>query len=91
MTTTSVSNSVTINTNGDIYGTDADGCVYSGSLSLPDSTKNLYRVNLLIESCGNSNGNYTGLMTGFGSVQPSLLLMLVSNDSYGFSFQLERQ
>ena len=90
VTNATVSNSITINTNGDFFGTDADGCVYSGEISVPNPNRNLYQADLLIESCGSVNGSYTGLIGAGINSSGDTLLMLVSNSSFGFAFDLSK-
>lgn len=91
VTNSSVNNSISINTNGDLYGSDADGCVYSGNLSVPDRQRNIYRVSMTVESCGNTNGLYTGLAARGANDQGDTLMMITNNQSYSFHFQLQRQ
>lgn len=82
---------ITINQNGDIFGTDENGCAYSGEITAPNSQRNIYQTILVIENCGKSNGRYVGLAARGKSDQSDTLLMLVSDKTYGISFQLERQ
>lgn len=90
VTNTRVSNAIRIDTQGDLYGTDADGCVYSGEVRVGKANRNMYRINLTIESCGGANGQYSGLAARGASDLGDTLMMLVSNDHYGFYFQLQR-
>ena len=53
--------SLVFDNDGDITGSDANGCVYNGSTSIPNDTMNIYRMSLYIESCGELNGKYSGL------------------------------
>lgn len=85
--TTSASNSVTINSNGEIYGTDSDGCVYSGNIATPDTSRNLYNVDFQIENCGNVNGGYSGLAATGSDSSGDWLTLLAGNANYGFAFE----
>ena len=53
--------SLVFDNDGDITGSDANGCVYNGATSIPNDTINIYRMSLDIDSCGELNGNYSGL------------------------------
>lgn len=57
----SYSLSLAIDARGAISGSDTDGCVYGGLLSLIDPTRNLYRIAVNASSCGAADGSYTGL------------------------------
>jgi hypothetical protein len=46
--------------NGQITGSDSRGCVFNGTLSVPDPTHNLYQINATVTSCGILNGSYQG-------------------------------
>lgn len=52
---------ITIQNDGSFLGSDTSGCVYSGDVAAPDSTKNLYTMSMEITSCGIYDGPYTGL------------------------------
>lgn len=53
--------SLVFDDDGDITGSDQNGCVYNGSTSIPNDTINIYRMSLHIESCGDLDGKYSGL------------------------------
>lgn len=53
--------SVSIGSNGEVFGQDSDGCVYSGEVRTIDTQFNLYRLNLGVTLCGGFNGSYEGL------------------------------
>lgn len=52
---------VTIQANGDVNGSDTDGCVYNGSSAVPQSNMNIYTLTINLSSCGGFDGTYTGL------------------------------
>ena len=52
---------VSINGNGDITGSDTDGCVLNGSASIPDAAFNTYALTIDLSSCGAVSGRYQGL------------------------------
>lgn len=89
-TVTNVTNSttVTFNAKGDITGQDSAGCVFSGSLSTPDTSVNMYRLTLKIESCGDGNGTYQGLAAVLpGETYPSMIAF-AGNSKMGYAFEL---
>jgi len=70
---------IDIAANGDISGTDSDGCTYSGSVSLIDTNFNAYQVDLTLAVCADA-GDYSGLAAVLdGAVAGDTLLIAVSN------------
>jgi len=55
--------SMAIDVDGLVTGSDTDGCQYSGVLTIPDSSVNIYDMALTVSSCGQFNGKYNGLAT----------------------------
>ena len=45
---------------GQLTGSDSRGCVFNGTVTVPDSTHNLYQIAATVTSCGILNGNYDG-------------------------------
>lgn len=89
-TNTIASNSVTINANGEVFGTDSDGCIYSGEISTPNTSRNLYKVSFRIENCEAVNGSYFGLAATGQSPQGDWLTLLAGNEKYGFAFDFAK-
>lgn len=65
-----------INRNGDLEGSDATGCAFLGTVTIPDTSLNVYEVNFTASNCQESvdgtegalrNGSYTGV----GSFNPA--------------------
>lgn len=50
-----------IDSDGDITGSDTDGCVFGGSVSIPNINYNIYNVKLTASNCGELTGTYNGL------------------------------
>lgn len=48
---------------GSIDGDEDGSCLYGGSFSIIDATVNVYRMSLIVTSCGDWDGTYTGLAT----------------------------
>lgn len=53
--------SVGINANGQLFGSDSDGCQFNGSISIPDGDYNAYAIQITVSSCPGVNGDYSGL------------------------------
>ena len=48
---------------GNISGSDSDGCQFSGRIQILNSNFNVYRINLTVTNCGEANDTYSGLAT----------------------------
>lgn len=55
--------SLNIDANGYLYGSDTDGCQFSGNVSVPDARYNAYTATVHISSCPGADGTYNGLGT----------------------------
>jgi len=77
---------LTIEFDGDIFGSDTNGCVYSGLISVLDSSYNAYRAVVLITECGLVNDEYNGLafLSDFDGGVLNRLTLSVSNDVIAF-------
>lgn len=66
---------ITIQNDGTLDGSDSDGCYYSGKVSTPNTSKNIYRLNLTISNCGELNGPVAGYATlsDFSAINDSLI------------------
>ncbi|HEY4366367.1 MAG TPA: hypothetical protein VGN07_03975 [Steroidobacteraceae bacterium] len=56
---------IAVTANGTITGTDAGGCIYNGNVVIPDTSHNMFRLNVQISNCDSTvlslrNGEYTG-------------------------------
>ncbi|MGO1461063.1 MAG: hypothetical protein ACTHYN_06830 [Marinobacter sp.] len=62
--------SVTISVDGTITGSDETGCVFNGSVAIPDARFNVYEVSYSAANCSDAqrNGQYSGL----GAYDPEL-------------------
>jgi hypothetical protein len=54
---------LTITQSGELAATDSRGCVISGSVSVPDASRNLYELDATVTSCGVFDGTYHGMGT----------------------------
>lgn len=48
---------------GNISGSDSNGCQFSGRIQILDSNYNVYRITLTVTNCGAANDAYSGLAT----------------------------
>ncbi len=76
-----------IDANGQIFGADSTGCIYSGQLSIIDANYNAYRAHVIVANCGVLNGDYNGLasVSALGIGQMDRLTLGVSNDVIAFA------
>lgn len=83
---------LTIEANGDIFGSDTNGCVYSGLISILDEDYNVYRVVVMISECGLINDEYPGLafLSDFDGGVLNRLTLSVSNDVIAFVSDLDK-
>lgn len=90
VTNSVASASLSIDSSGNFFGSDADGCVFSGKITVPDPAVNVYRVNLSQENCGDIDGSYSGLASLDTTGESPILLTIVSNTNFSFPYLLER-
>lgn len=83
--------SVTIEENGDLFGTDSDGCTYTGKLQAPRSDRNLYKVNVSVENCSQYTGSYSGLASQITYDSKETLAVFMANSSYAYSLNFVKQ
>jgi len=70
---------LTIEPDGEIFGSDTNGCVFSGLISILDNNYNIYRAVVLVSDCGVLDDEYNGL-----AYLSDVLTMSVSNDVIAF-------
>ena len=82
---------VTIDLNGNITSESIGGCIYSGNVSIIDSSHNIYHWNLNVNNCGAKSGVYNGLaiLTDTDNKNDTLLAS-ASNSTYSFVAELRR-
>lgn len=51
---------ISIDSTGAVTGVNASGCVFLGTISMIDSTVNIYNLSLSVSSCDAFNGTYAG-------------------------------
>lgn len=73
--------SISIDDNGMITGSDGT-CVFSGTLTSEKDISKVFETNLNISSCGNYNGEYSGLT---GKLDENTLILSTYNDSNYFN------
>lgn len=81
-----------IDSQGVITGSDTDGCQFNGNVKLINPDFNMYRINITATSCGDLNGDYTGLaaLMDDGGSQNNTLAVSVSGSKYVISSSLHR-
>lgn len=91
-TSGSYSINLTIDASGGISGSDSDGCIATGVVSILDPDHDLYGVDDDYAQCGVYNGSYSGFagLTD-NNTENDTLSAAVSNDSYIFLYSLTRQ
>lgn len=86
--------SITVDSDGDISGSDSQGCVFTGSSLRGNKHVNSYPVTVTIENCSNplNNGSYSGLMakSGFNG-ERSTLTDRVEGDATNITLMLYNQ
>lgn len=54
---------MTIGANGQVTGSDSRGCVFTGTVTVPDPTHNIYGMDTTVTTCGSLDGHYQGMGT----------------------------
>lgn len=54
---------MTIDARGQMTGSDSRGCVFDGTVTIPDPAHNLYDIDAHVSSCGTLDGHYAGMGT----------------------------
>ena len=54
---------MTLSANGQLHASDSRGCLFNGTVNVPDITHNLYRIAATVTSCGSLDGTYQGMGT----------------------------
>jgi hypothetical protein len=57
---TGYSMTMSIDTNGQMVANDSRGCSINGTVTIPDTTRNLYSISANVSSCGTLDGSYLG-------------------------------
>lgn len=60
-TSTGYTMTMSIDTHGQMTGSDTSGCVFSGTMTAPDPHHDLYRMDVTVSSCGELDGAYHGM------------------------------
>ena len=74
---------------GNLLGSDSDGCQYDGFAALVSPVTNVYRLEVEIRSCGDRDGSYTGLasLVSAGANVPDRCLACEQSIMFGISSQ----
>jgi hypothetical protein len=81
-----------VDANGVIFGTDTNGCVFDGDVSLIDTSYNAYRITVDVTLCGAINGEYSGLayLEAVGGPDLNWMTVSVSNPVFAFATILQK-
>lgn len=82
---------ITIDRDGDFYGSDSAGCSYTGNFSVPRADRNMFKVQLLVENCSFLNGTYAGLAAVLGAEGSETIFAFAANNSESWPFMFERR
>jgi hypothetical protein len=83
---------IAIQGDGGYWGQSTDGCIYSGSMGLLNTSRNLYSMETLIQNCGIFNGRYTGFAILYDVSNPNdTLQTVISNSNFIFLLPFTRQ
>jgi hypothetical protein len=74
-TKSGITTTLSIDSKGMIHGSNTNGCIYNGTIQVPDAGKNIYKIQVSLSICGVLDGDYSGL--GFTSGN--------TNDAFQFS------
>lgn len=75
--------SVTIDSAGRMDAQDANGCLYSGDVTIINATYNAYDLSLVVSNCGDFDGSYSGLGVLADTVEPDdTFIYSVDNGSF---------
>lgn len=72
---------ISIDSTGALTGSDTDGCVYLGTVSIINSSVNIYNLSISASSCGVYNGTYAGYIVIGDMVSTNDILNFVVNNS----------
>ena len=81
---------LSVDSNGQLSGSDGQGCVISGSVTVPHPDRNYYGIAATVESCL-SDGDYAGealLADGMNGGQDNLLLLDLVHAGKGLAINL---
>jgi len=81
---------VVISESGEISGSDSGGCDYAGNARVPDSSVNVFEIDLAVTDCGEANGSYTGLGTLESTPSGDIVWFMVSTPSLSYVDGLPR-
>lgn len=88
---------LTIDAQGDLFGSDTDGCTFSGSLSIPHTSINIYKVKFSKSGCDSSpsmsEGKGQAILMDSTNINDTLIMAITRTVSTSASivFRLTRQ
>lgn len=81
---------LSIDSDGTVFGSNTAGCVYNGAFGIIDSRYNVYSLSLETSLCGDLDGDYDGLAASFDTgFLGRKLLFGASNNEHSLSGSLQ--
>ncbi len=81
---------VELDDSGQLFGSDTAGCVFNGQLDLIDDRYSAYSAAISVSSCGEVNGDYSGLVFYPSAGATDFLYLGTDNGQFAFAVQLGR-
>ena len=75
---------------GQLFGSDTAGCVFSGQLNLIDDRYSAYRASISVSTCGDVDGDYSGLAFYPSATAAEFLYLGTDNGQFALATQLGR-
>ena len=79
---------LSIDTDGTVFGSHTGGCVYNGSFGIIDSRYNVYHLSLEASLCGDLDGSYEGLASLFETLPMRYIMYGTSSKEHSLSGQV---
>ena len=83
---------LTIDAQGDLFGSDTDGCTFSGSLSIPHASINIYKITFSKSGCDStpsmSEGRGQALLMDSTNINDTLIMAITRTVSTSASMVL---
>ena len=76
--------------NGQLFATDTAGCAFNGQLTIIDGRYIAYRAAVSVSTCGEVNGDYSGLAFYPSPGAADFLYFGTDNGQFAFAIQFER-
>ena len=81
---------IDLDADGQLFGSDTAGCVFSGRMGIIDDRYSSYRVAVSVSSCGEVDGDYSGLAFNAPVASGSRLYIGADNGFFAFANLFDR-